>query len=54
MASYKRRVDVCMYPSPAASIVAQRLGVKREHDTLIFDNALQKLEFDRKVKQEKM
>lgn len=51
MASYKRRVDICLYPMPTGSKVAELLNVKRENDTLTFDSAVQKAQFDRKVKQ---
>lgn len=51
MPSYIRRVDICHYPAPAASIVAEKLKVERDYDFLIFKTPDQKLEFDRCVRE---
>jgi hypothetical protein len=50
MPSYKRRVDICLYPHPAASKVAATLEVKRDHDFLLFNDPEELLEFNRLVK----
>lgn len=50
MTQYKRRVDICNYPHPAASEVARDMSIKREHDTLIFNTPSDKREFDRRVR----
>lgn len=51
MPRYRRRVDLCQYPHPAGVNVASALDIQRDHDTLIFECPISKLEFDRLIKQ---
>jgi hypothetical protein len=45
------RADICKYPYPEASTVAESMGIKRERDTLLFTSPQHRLEYEQKVRE---